>query len=120
VNAPAARILASIVIVVASAVPAQASLSSRYDDDGHSINAIGDGKFFIGDCTGKAVRLIGNRQTIVLLGTCKSIVSRGSDKRITLDGASSLDVTGDGNTVKWKTKPPSVKAAGRNNQLTRT
>lgn len=114
-NALVARLLAAFV-VVAFAAPVGAS--SRYDD-GHSIDAIGDGKFFIGDCSAKAVRLIGNRQTIVLLGTCKSVVSRESNSRLTLDGTSRFDLTGDGNAVTWKTKAQSVKAAGHNNQMTR-
>jgi hypothetical protein len=88
------------------------------DSDGsRAINAVGDGKRFIGDCTGKTVRLIGNSQVIALLGTCKSIVSRGSNNHITLDAAGSLSITGDGNTVKWRTKPQSVNAVGKNNSL---
>lgn len=87
-------------------------------DNGRSINAVGDGKFFIGDCTGKAVRLSGDRQTIVLLGKCKSVVSQGSYKHITLDGSSLLRIQGDGNTIKWKVKPDSVNALGHKNLLT--
>ncbi len=113
----AARSFALAAVAAAMLAAKLAANAQVVEDDGHAIRAIGDGKFFIGDCTGKSVQLIGDRQTIVLLGTCGSVVSHGSHKRITVDAASSLRVIGDGNIVKWKVKPPSVNASGRQNLL---
>jgi hypothetical protein len=108
----------ALAIVSAMAAAPAAAVTTAVVDNGRSINAVGDGKFFIGDCTGKAVQLSGDRQTIVLLGKCKSVVSQGSYKHITMDGSRSLRIQGDGNTIKWKTKPDSVNALGHNNLLT--
>jgi hypothetical protein len=108
---------ALVTIGAAMVAPKLAANAQVVEDGRYAIRAIGDGKFFIGDCTGKSVQLIGDRQTIVLLGTCGSIVSHGSHKRITVDAASSLRVIGDGNVVKWKVKPASVNASGRQNLL---
>jgi hypothetical protein len=108
----------AITAIIASMLSTQSAVSAQVVEDGrHAIRAIGDGKFFIGDCTGKSVELIGDRQTIVLVGTCGPIVSQGSHKRITVDAASSLRVVGDGNVVKWKVKPAAVNASGRQNVL---
>lgn len=112
-----ATLVAVTAIGVVSVPPAIAD-NAKYDDDGHSIAAIGDGKFFIGDCTAKAVQLSGNNQHIVLFGKCKSIISEGSKNRITFDGSSSLNIVGDDNTVTWKSKPAYFKAAGRHNEFT--
>jgi hypothetical protein len=116
-NSFAIKTFAAGAILAAFLAPQLAASAQVVEDDGHAIRAIGDGKFFIGDCTGKSVQLIGDRQTIVLLGTCRSVVSHGSHKRITVDGASSLRVIGDGNVVKWKVKPAAVTATGRQNLL---
>jgi hypothetical protein len=103
-----------IATITASSVAASAD---RWVDDGRSIKAIGNGKFFVGDCMDKSVRLTGDRQQITLLGTCKNIVSRGNGNRIVIDGSSSLRVVGDDNVVTWKAKPNSVTVVGRNNTL---
>jgi hypothetical protein len=112
-------LLAVAMAIVATIAPALADVSGSPDESRTSITAIGNGKTFIGDCTGRAVRLDGDRQTVMLLGKCKSIVSHGSYKHITFDGATSLRMTGDGNTVKWKAKPDSVITVGHKNLLTR-
>jgi hypothetical protein len=107
--------------IVAALLSPKAATSAPVVEDGrYEVQVVGDGKFFIGDCTGKSVQLIGDRQTVVLLGTCGPIVSQGSHKRITVDAASSLRVVGDSNVVKWKVKPAAVTAAGRQNLLSRS
>jgi len=113
----AAKTFALAAIAAAMLAPKFAANAQVVEDGRHAIRAIGDGKFFIGDCSGKSVQLIGDRQTIVLLGTCGPVVSHGSHKRITVDAASSLRVVGDGNVIKWKVRPGSVTASGRQNLL---
>jgi hypothetical protein len=112
--------LATATTFAATWIPERAASGPRYTDDGHTIAAVGDGRFFIGDCTGKSVELTGNHQTIALVGTCKAIVAHGNDARITFDEASSLRVVGNGNVVKWKTRPTRVTVIGRSNVLTRS
>jgi hypothetical protein len=109
-------VLAALIAVAAPNAAAQGA--QRVDDGRLAIRAVGNGKFFIGDCTGKSVELSGDRQTIELLGACKSVVSHGNFTHITLDGASSLRVVGDGNVVKWKKKPARVDILGHNNLVT--
>lgn len=113
----AVKTFATAAVVAAMLSPKPAASAPAVEDGRYEIQVVGDGKFFIGDCTGKSAQLVGDRQTIVLLGTCGPIVSHGSHKRITVDAASSLRVVGDGNVVKWKVKPPAVNATGRQNVL---
>jgi hypothetical protein len=116
-NASTQKVLATAVLAVAGLVPVCAASAPPEEQNG-IIRKQGDGAFFLGDCSGKTVQLTGDRQNVTLLGTCATIYVEGNGSRITFDGATALKIVGDGNVIRWTTKPKSVSIAGGNNSLT--
>ncbi len=115
------KVLLGLPLFIASltvALPALGQSYGAWQSFGGTITAVGDGKTFVGDCTGKDVRLNGNNQTVTLRGNCNSVVSFGNNKHITLETAKSLTLTGNDNVVHWSKRPGSVNSTGNDNSMT--
>ncbi len=99
------------------------------------VNEIDNNKTHAVDCAKDAtVRVSGNGNTFTLKGTCKSVQISGNKNTVKGDGATSLMlsgnqntitltldnamVSGDDNKVSYKGKKPSISDTGNKNSIT--
>jgi hypothetical protein len=78
------------------------------------------------DCAGGDAEVGGNRNTVTFTGACRGLTLRGDANRIAIDLASgaSLDIEGNGNTIRYTVsgggREPAVRVSGSNTDLAST
>jgi hypothetical protein len=85
---------------------------------GNAVELLFDGAERTIACDGRAMALMGSRNSVTLHGRCPLVRVTGDANLLSVDDPDAIVVTGDRNQVSWRSaRAPSVNNTGRGNQI---
>ncbi|WP_177204652.1 DUF3060 domain-containing protein [Hymenobacter arizonensis] len=68
-------------------------------------------------CNGQDVQIQGDENQANFTGRCAGLYVIGNQNRITLENVTTIQVTGDDNTVRWRGTEPEITNIGKGNTI---
>lgn len=68
-------------------------------------------------CTGQDVQMQGDDNKADFTGNCEGLSVIGNRNAVTLENVATIQVTGDGNTVRWRGTKPQITNIGEGNTI---